>query len=131
LQQTSLHTRPTSLAVDPVELIPEPILEANTTYEIRATLRKGARIGPGAQPVVIQFGTSDEVLPDPELETPEGRLTLVAGGETSCGPIAAFGCLAGGRSHRRVDESIMRPLTGYSFAKARPPSAAANTSCPR
>jgi hypothetical protein len=46
--------------------------------------------------VFFRFTTSDEILPDPELEPPSAELSLVkspANTGTSCGPYAATGCM--------------------------------------
>jgi hypothetical protein len=76
------------------ELIPTPALEPNTTYAIRATrLLKSA--DPEAAKYVVHFGTGTELLPDPELTRPSAQLTLLVPAQysTSCGPLAATGCL--------------------------------------
>jgi MYXO-CTERM domain-containing protein len=79
-----------------IELIPMPALEPTTQYEVRAIKRTAT--APNItleEPVFARFTTSDELLPDPELDRPIADLSLVKGANTgtSCGPYAATGCL--------------------------------------
>ncbi|HKP56644.1 MAG TPA: hypothetical protein VJV78_07990 [Polyangiales bacterium] len=79
------------------EVIPTPVLDADTHYELRVMPRPSVG-NPGlvSGPTVIRFSTGAELLPDPVMARPSGRLALVkppSNVSTSCGPFAATGCL--------------------------------------
>lgn len=79
------------------EVIPTPALDPDTHYELRVMPRPSAgNPGVSGAPIVVRFSTGAELLPDPELARPNGRLALVKPSpnmSTSCGPYAATGCL--------------------------------------